>query len=137
MANELKLVFELEPPIPMTCANGTGIELGTLLKISDPLTVAKTDGAAQDIAGVLAEEKIASDGKTKCPVYLRGVFRAIAGGTITVGDSLIAENGTNEVLTSTAATNGMQVCGVALETAADGESFLMLLNVGIGGTPET
>src|SRR3990167_9109022 len=116
MANELVLVHELEPPIPMTCANATGIEKGTLLYVADPYTVAKVTGAAPNVIGVAAEEKIASDGKTTIGVYLRGVFKATAGGTITVGDCLIAENATNEVLTATAASDAADIFCIALET---------------------
>jgi len=137
MANELTLMVELEPPVPFTCADGTGIEKGTLLMLSDPMTVAKVTGAAPVVCGVAAEEKIASDGKTTIGVYLRGIFKATAGGTIAVGAGLIAENGTNEVLTATAAADAAQIFGIALETAADTETFQILLNTGIGGSPET
>ena len=137
MANELVLLTELESPVGFTCADGVGIEKGTLLELADPMTVAKVTGAAPLIIGVAAEEKIASDGKTEIAVYLRGVFKATAGGTITVGDGLIGENATNELLTSTAAADEVEVCGIALETAADTETFKILLNVGIGGSPES
>ena len=137
MTLELTLVYELEPAIPFTCAEGTGIEKGTLLELSDPFTVAKVAGAAPLIIGVAKEEKISGDGHIKIGVYLRGVFRATAGGTITVGDGLIGESGTNELLTSTAAADEVEVCGIALESATDGQTFMMLLNVGIGGSPET
>jgi|TARA_R100000501_G_C2584177_1_gene86376 hypothetical protein len=137
MANELVLLTELESPVGFTCADGTGIEKGTLLELSDPMTVAKVSGAAPVVIGVAAEEKIASDGKTEIAVYLRGVFKATAGGTITVGDSCIAENGTNELLTATAAADAAQIFAIALETAADTETFKVLFNAGIGGSPET
>tara|TARA_Y100000310_G_C20634080_1_gene790251 strand:+ start:177 stop:590 length:414 start_codon:yes stop_codon:yes gene_type:complete len=137
MANELVILTELEPAVGFTCADGTGIEKGTLLELADPMTVAKVTGAAPLIIGVAAEEKIASDGKTEIGVYLRGIFKGTAGGTITVGDGLIGENATNELLTSTAAADEVEVCGIALESATDGQTFKLLLNVGIGGSPES
>ncbi len=137
MANELILHVELEPAVGFTCANSVGIEKGTLLELSDPMTVAKVTGAAPLIIGVAAQEKIANDGKTEISVYLRGIFIGVAGGSITVGDGLIGENGTNELLTSTAPADEVEVCGIALETAVDGDTFKFLLNVGIGGSPET
>ena len=137
MAFELTILTELEPAVSFTCADNTGIEKGTLLELSDPMTVAKVAGAAPFIIGVAAEEKVANDGKTKIGVYLRGIFKGFAGGSITVGDGLIGENGTNELLTSTAAADEVEVCGIALETASDLDSFKFLLNVGIGGSPET
>jgi len=62
MALETVLIHELELPVPFTCADGAGIEKGTLLKLTDPMTVALSDGAADIIAGISAEEKIANDG---------------------------------------------------------------------------
>lgn len=135
MANELKLMIELEVPVPFTCADATGIEKGTLLMLSDPATVSKVSGSAPVVIGVAAEEKIANDGKTTIGVYMRGIFKAYAGGSITAGDSLIAENGTNEVLTGTTGVSGAKSFGVALETATDTESLLILFQAGTGGTP--
>ena len=138
MANELTLVHELELPIPFTCADGTGIEKGALLKLTDPMTVALADGAADMIAGVAAQEKIANDGRTSIAVYLRGVFNAVADGAITAGAGVMADGtNPNELITATAAADAAAVCGIALETAADGETFRVYLNVGVGGSPET
>tara|TARA_Y100000310_G_scaffold124704_1_gene123504 strand:- start:427 stop:840 length:414 start_codon:yes stop_codon:yes gene_type:complete len=137
MANELVLLTELESPVGFTCADGTGIEKGTLLAISDPMTVAKVSGATPNVIGVAAEEKIANDGKTEIAVYMRGVFKATAGGSISVGASCMAEDGTNELLTATAAADASEIFAIALETAADTETFKVLFNAGIGGSPET
>lgn len=138
MANEATLVFELEPPIPFTCADGTGIEKGTLLKLTDPMTVALADGAADVIAGIAAAEKIANDGNTKIPVYLRGVFKMLSDGTVAIGAGVMADGtNPNEYITATAAADAAAIFGIALETVADGETGLVLVNVGIGGSPET
>ena len=69
MAGEHTLVTELEPPVSFTCADGTGIEKGTLLKLTDPMTAIATSGAGDAIAGVAAAEKIANDGNTKIPDF--------------------------------------------------------------------
>ena len=137
MAFELTILTELEPAVGFTVSDSVGIEKGTLLELSDPMTVAKVAGAAPLIIGVAAEEKVANDGKTKLGVYLRGIFKGTAGGGITVGDGLIGESGTNELLTSTASADEVEICGIALESATDGQTFKFLLNVGIGGSPET
>lgn len=138
MANEATLIHELEPPIPFTCADGTGIEKGTLLKLTDPMTVALANGAADIIAGIAAEEKIASDGKTKIAVYLRGIFKMLSDGTVAVGAGVIADGtNPNEYITATAAADAAAIFGIALETVADGETGLVYVNVGIGGSPET
>tara|TARA_Y100000310_G_scaffold340842_1_gene437996 strand:+ start:1190 stop:1606 length:417 start_codon:yes stop_codon:yes gene_type:complete len=138
MANEATLIHELELPIPFTCADGAGIEKGTLLKLTDPMTVALSDGAADIIAGISAEEKIANDGKTKIGVYLRGVFKMLSDGTVAVGAGVMADGtNPNEFITATAAADAAAIFGIALETVADGETGLVYVNVGIGGSPET
>tara|TARA_R100000750_G_C2274123_1_gene68637 strand:+ start:18 stop:434 length:417 start_codon:yes stop_codon:yes gene_type:complete len=138
MANEATLIHELELPIPFTCADGAGIEKGTLLKLTDPMTVAAADGAADIIAGIAAEEKIASDGKTKIGVYMRGIFKMKSDGTVAVGAGVMADgSNANEYITATAAADAAAVFGIALETVADGETGLVYVNVGIGGSPET
>jgi hypothetical protein len=130
MALETTLVFALEPPVPFTCADNTGIEKGALLMLSDPFTVATTTGDTDAIIGIAAEEKIASDGKVKIPVYLRGIFKGYAGAAgVTVGMAIISDTGTgaaNELVV--ADINSEHIVGRALETAADTESFLFLLS---------
>ena len=129
MADETELMWELEPPVPMTCANGTGIEKGAILMLSDPFTVATTTGDTDVVIGIAAEEKIASDGKTTIPVYLRGIFKGTAGAAgATVGMALITDTGTgtaNELVV--ADVNSEAIVGMALETATDRETFLFLL----------
>ena len=138
MANEATLIHELELPIPFTCADGAGIEKGTLLKLTDPMTVALSDGAADIIAGIAAEEKINGDGKTKIGVYMRGIFKMLSDGTVAVGAGVMADgSNANEYITATAAADAAAVFGIALETVADGETGVVYVNVGIGGSPET
>jgi hypothetical protein len=130
MALETTLIHELEPPIPFTCADGTGIEKGALLILSDPMTVATTTGDTDEIVGIAAEEKVANDGRTKIAVYMRGVFRGFAGAAgATAGLALISDTATgaaNELVV--ADVNSEAIVGMALETAADTESFLFLLS---------
>ncbi len=129
MALECVLVTELEPAVPFTCAEATGIEKGTLLLLTDPMTVAVTTGDTDEIIGIAAEEKVASDGRTKIGVYLRGVFKGFAGAAgTTAGLAIISDTATgaaNELVV--ADVNSEAVVGMALETAADTESFMFLL----------
>jgi hypothetical protein len=128
MASEATLIIETELPIPFTCADGTGIEKGAILTMSDPMTAAlcTTDGAV--VAGIAAEEKIANDGKTKIAVYRGGIFKMLAGTNITVGqavDTHAATGATNEIAAAPAA--GDNILGIALETATDGDTLLVEL----------
>ena len=138
MALEWTILTELEPAVGFTVADGAGIEKGALLELNAAMTVTTNNGNIDKIIGVAAEEKVANDGKTKLGVYLRGIFKATAGGTITAGDGLISETGgTNEVLADTAAADNAAIFGIALQDATDGQSLKVLLNVGIGGSRES
>lgn len=130
MADETTLITELEAPVPFTCADGTGIAKGAILEISDPDTVATTNGDDDKIIGIAAAEKIANDGQTKIPVYLRGIFRGTAGAAgVTVGRAIITDTATgsaNELVVADANSEG--IVGTALETATDRQTFKFLLN---------
>ena len=66
MALECTLIIETAPPIPFTVADGTGIEKGAVLKLTDPMTAATTTGDTDACAGIAAAAKL--DGK-KTKVY--------------------------------------------------------------------
>ena len=128
MALEATLVYETQTAIPFTCADGAGIEKGTVLKLTDPMTVAASDGDVDIIAGIAAEEKIASDGKTTIAVYTRGYFKVTSGGTIAVGAALItnaSSGAANEVIT--APVNAENILGRSMETATDAQTLLIEL----------
>ena len=134
MANECTLYIETELPIPMTCADNTGIEKGALLKISDPYTVALAAGDADYIGGIAATEKIANDGKTTISVYRHGIFKGVAGAAgVTAGKALMSYNGTgpdNSIVDATNAGVASKTLGISFETATDGQTFLFELNPG-------
>ena len=129
MALETTLMIETEVPVPFTCADGTGIPKGSILKLADPNTVSITAGDTDVVAGIAAEEKVASDGKTTIAVYRRGIFKGYAGAAgCTAGHALITDTGTgaaNELVS--ADVNSENIVGRALETATDGQTFLFEL----------
>lgn len=132
MANEAVLWMELEPPIPFTCADGAGIEKGTLVKLTDPMTVAAASADNDVLIGITAEEKIASDGRTKIGVYVRGIFKMLVGAAgTTVGLPVVASAANTVVDTAAADNDAGRVVGRALETGTVGETVLVL--VGAGG----
>jgi len=130
MADEATLIIETGIPISMTCSNSVGIEKGCILALSDPFTAAAHASADQMIAGIAASEKIASDGITKVAVYRSGIFKVTASGSILVGTGCALSTYPNRVKGCTANFSGSQTIGLALETAADGETFLMELRPG-------
>ena len=128
MANEAVLMVETELPIMMTVANGAAIEKGTVLALTDPMTVAASTADNDIFGGIAAEEKIASDGKTKIAVYFGGIFKMTASATAcTVGKHQVIK-GANTIGDYT--TNDAElgyVIGKALETAANTETLLVFV----------
>lgn len=137
MANEAVLKFRKSNPINFTVADGTGIEKGAVLKMTDPMTAALADGDTDVVAGIAAVEKIADDGRTKLAVYRDGVFEMTASGAITVGEAVMtyaSTGGSNTVAVATAAAVGGKTLGIALETASANEVILVELNPGCNNT---
>jgi len=130
MALECTLVVETGVAVAFTCADGTAIPKGSILEISDPMTVTITNGDDDKIIGIAAAEKIADDGQTTIPVHLEGIFRGFAGAAgVTVGRAIITDTATgaaNELVVADANSEG--IVGTALETATDTQSFLFKLN---------
>ena len=121
------LMVETELPIMMTCADAA-IPKGTILKLTTPYTVAAT-GADNDVfGGIAAEEKVSGDGKLMIAVYRGGIFKVEAGaGGVTVGLP-VGMVAANNFKNCTAHDNDLGVnFGIALETAADTEFFLIEL----------
>ena len=130
MALETTIVYETSVPVPFTCADGATIPKGSILTLSDPMTVAVTTGDTDAVIGIAAEEKVANDGVTKIAVYMTGVFKGYAGAAgVTAGMAIITDTATgaaNELVV--ADVNSEHIVGMALETATDGETFLFQLN---------
>lgn len=131
MANEATIVFRTHHAIPFTVANVTGIERGAILKMTDPLTAALSDGADDVIAGIAASEKIASDGKIKLGVYRGGIFKVTLSGSATVGDPLGTTTGSVNQVKVAGVLSGSKILGYALETGTTGETILMEVRPGI------
>lgn len=126
MANEHILMVETDTPVNKTIAD-TGFEKGTLLTKTDPNTVTATSTKEAICGGVLAGELISGSGITSAAVYEGGKFKAVASGSITIGDALITSTGgANEL--ETAGVNAEDIVGTSEETVTDGQTFLYKLN---------
>lgn len=135
MANEWILAYRQEEPIDFIVADGTGIEKGALLKLTDPLTAIISSTAGEVIAGIAAAEKIANDGRTRLAVYRKGIFHANASGAAAVGAPIMsAGNANNEfkLAVGTGSVSGAAVIGHTLETFSDDETGLVQLDIGGG-----
>ena len=126
MTNEAVLMVELEPPVAFTVAVGASIEKGTMVKITEPYTVAATSADADAFIGITAEEKIANDGKTSVAVYLRGIFKVVDSGAGVTAGQMLKINGANLVAATdeAGAADRQEHCGKALETVTASQTLL-------------
>jgi hypothetical protein len=127
MANEATLIIQTGIPIPFTVADGAGIEKGSVLKMTDPMTAAQTAAVGDIAAGIAAAEKIANDGVTKLAVWREGIFKVTISGNVAVGDPLTTSDSVVANSFEKAATNEEDLWGTALETGTDGQTILMEL----------
>lgn len=127
MANEAVPRYGPYEYADYTVADGTGIERGTLLKLTDPRTAIASSAAGDPIAGIAAREKIASDGRTQLSVVRRGDFDMYASGAIVAGHPVISAGHDNYVKVLTSGYSGASIIGYALETASTGEQIQVRL----------
>jgi|TARA_Y100000296_G_C5155750_1_gene248959 hypothetical protein len=133
MANEAVIVelFNGGRPINFTVADGTGIEKGTIMELTDPRTVIANTNDNAPLAGIAAAEKVASDGSTTLAVYTDGIFDVLTdAGTDTVG-AMVANSATENTMQTADATDLLQgsVLGKLLETAGNAEVALVRVNL--------
>lgn len=137
MANEAVIIELLGwpkgNPIRYTIANGsagTDIAKGTLMKITDPRTIAATSADNDPFAGILAFEKEGGDGSTTSSVYTHGIFDLKdSGAGVTVGEK-VSIAGANTVSKVAAADLLFADVGTALETASASEVIAVLVTPG-------
>jgi len=131
MANECTLMVETELPVMFKCADGTGIPKGTVLELTESMTVVAVSGTTKMIAGIAAAEKIASDGNVMIPVYMGGIFKGVAKAAILIGAPLMSGATDLGRLTTQTTSTGATGLGYALEAPnADAQTFLFRLQIG-------
>lgn len=128
MANEAIQRLRRNNPINFTCADGTAIPKGTILKLTDPRTAIATSASGDAFAGICARDKIASDGRTQIAGFIDGIFDLTdSGAGITAGE-LVSVGGANTIKTATEAEVAAgKAIGKALETAAASEVIQVLV----------
>ena len=130
MANEWTLVTRTEDPVDYTVADGTGIEKGTLLKLTTSGTAIISTCSGDVCVGIAAREKIASDGRTQLAVFKKGIFRATSSGTVTIGSPLMSGTGTtlyrNTAAVATPSQSGCQIIGYAESAVAAEDASLQV-----------
>ena len=133
MANEaviIELLGDGGVPVRYTVADGTTIEKGTLLKITDPRTAAATSADNDAFAGIAAAEKVASDGAVTIAAYTHGIFDLKATSAAITAGERVSIGGTNLVSKVAAADLLFADVGIALETASADEVIAVLVGSG-------
>ena len=122
------LIYELEPAINFTVADGTAIEKGDLLTLASPATVTVSSADNNIFGGIAAEEHIANHGITKIAVYRRGIFRVEVGTSGATAGKDAVTSAKNELTDYTTLDGEIGYkFGKFLETGADGTFVLLEL----------
>lgn len=140
MAFEHVLMTQKTFPVSMTVADGTAVEKGTVLVMTDPNTTTKSAVDNEVIGGIAYTEKVANNGNTQIAV-LTGPgdeLRAYASGTIAIGDPLVTSGDTaathlnylsSGIALDAGDLSGSRVIGYAKETCTNGQTFKYTLNI--------
>lgn len=123
----------------MTCADATGIEKGTLLKMTDPNTAIIHSAQDDPICGIAYTEYVANTGGKVLVLSGPGdELKATASGSITVHDPLMAADGASGTFVNylysvkgvaASLLSGGTIVGYAKETCTTGETFKYVLNL--------
>lgn len=128
MARETTLKLETSVPVSFNASTSDTWNKGSILKLTDNMTVALSDGDNDIVAGIAATDKLS--GEVVAGAFTSGYFMGYCGAAgVTVGQALItdvATGDTNEIVN--ADVNSENILGRSLETATDGNTFLFELN---------
>ena len=124
MTSEAILILKTADAINFIVVDGTGIEKGSLLILTDPRTASTSVGTIGVPAGIVMREKIASDGRTRSALYRKGIFDLTLSpqsDAVTAGDR-VAMSGANTIVgmegqLGTNGANSKYTIGYALESA--------------------
>ncbi len=132
MADEAVLKQRMSNPIDFIVDNSTGIEKGTVMKLSTARLAAASSVDGEFFAGIAHREKIALDGRVRLALFIDGVFDMTVSSqsdTITAGQ-MVKMSGVNliAVADDDAVETGGEVVGKALEdSTAFTESIIEVL----------
>jgi hypothetical protein len=103
-----------------TVADNTGIEKGTIMKLSGSRTAAAGSADNDVLVGIAAREKVAGDGRTQLAIWRSGVFDCVFDSAVTAG-SEVTLSGSNILKAYTTLDDEKgYVLGKVLETVPNG-----------------
>lgn len=126
--NEAILNTKVEDHWDMTIDDSASALKGTMVALADPNKVSTTVSATTPIAGFLARDKVANDGRTQVPILKRGKVTAVCSGAVVLGLP-VAPAGVDNMIKYAGAVSGAQIIGYALETGADQEAIEIMVRL--------
>ena len=121
-------------PTSFTCADGVAIPKGTLLALTDNRTAVQNSTSGSVLAGICARDKVASDGRTEVGVFTDGIFAMTFSGSGTNGLAVMGSTASQDAVEQASPTErGREILGHLLQTATNGETVQVELNIGGGG----
>ena len=133
MANEAVIIelFNGGRPIRFACADGTTIEKGTIMELTDPRTVIANANDNAPVVGIAAHEKVANDGSETISVYTDGIFDVLTDSGSDNAGAMVANSATANTVQTADATDLLQgsVLGKLLETAGNAEVAAVRVNL--------
>lgn len=122
MANEAVCIETPTRFARYTVADGTGIAIGTLLKLTDPNTAIASSADNDPFAGIAWEEKTADDGIVEITAALNGVWDILTDADTDAAGSIVNIVAANTVgLAAAADLLTGSVVGKLLEAAGNAE----------------
>ncbi len=115
-------------PRRYTIATGTSVSKGQPLQLTSARTVTAATGALHACAGIAMEEHIPDVGVLSISVWTDGIFRAVASGVISIGDSITFAD-LNKAHAAGAAASGSFTVGYALEAGTAGDTISVRLRL--------
>ena len=132
-ATNIVLLGNKGDPVEYTIAVGAAIAKGSVMKLANPKTVV-ISASGGIMAGILAEEKTATDEKTKVACLTHCICDLTCGAaeTAVLGEPVIMGAAANEIDVQTSDTieTSTLVVGVSLETIGNNGTGAVLVNVG-------
>ena len=133
-ASNIVLLGNKGDPIEVIVATGTAIAKNSVMRLSASPQTAAIGASGGIMIGILAEEKTATDGKTKVAVLTHCIADLTCGAaeTMVLGAPVHMGAVVNEVDVATADTieDSALVVGQALETVGNNGTGAVLINVG-------
>ena len=127
MADEaviIELLGNKGDPVSFTVADGTAIIKGEIMTMTDPRTAIKSTSAGDIVAGIAAQDKVASDGQTQLALYTNAIFdlTITSGGTTTLGTYVRTGGTANQItVASTLDHETGKTVGKSWETGGNSE----------------